>query len=300
MEGMDDLDRLLSPPLEVTEEMLEMCRQDGQFGALVYELYKEACSLVSVSSAIYLGGTVDTIKLDRDQAICAGLLVRISKYMVSVIKLSADIEHGETVQALNRCIIESVVNLRYLLIKDDNEVYDRFVKTSLVAERELYDIIQNNIETRGGEQLAIEQSMLNSIKDTCQQSGLTVEEINPRAGSWGGSFRDKLTTLGYDWTTYTTLERIPSHAIHGDWIDLVKNHLRPKVDGFEPNCDHLKTDGELLSPVGIFVVEAVRDYLNKYFDLPDTEPLHQRLDSVQERLMRVEAARPDWQTVERG
>ena len=288
----------MGPPVEVTEEMLEACRADDQFGALVYELYKEAGSLVCISSAVHFGDTADAIKLDRNQAVCVGLLVRIAKYMVSVVKLSADIEHGETVQALNRCIIESAVNLRYLLLKDDYEVYDRFVKNGLVAERELYDMIQENITARGGEQLAIEQGMLNSIKDTCELSGLAVEEIDPKAGSWGGSFRDRLTSLGYDWPAYTVLERIPSHAIHGDWVDLVKNHLLPKGDRFEPNYDRLNTDGELLSPVAIFVVEAARAYLGKYFDLPDAEPLHQRLDSVQERLVRVESARQDWQTVD--
>ena len=298
MELYDEVGSLVGPPVEVTEEMLEACRANDQFGALVYELYKEAVGLVCVSSAVHFGDTADAIKLNRNQAICAGLLVRIVKYMASVVKLSANVEHGETVQALNRCIIESAVNLRYLLLKNEDEVYDRFVKNGLVAERELYDIIQGNIKARGGEQLAIEQGMLNSIKDTCEQSGLTVEEINPRAGSWGGSFRDKLTALGYDWPAYTVLERLPSHAIHGDWVDLVKNHLLPKGDGFEPNYDRLNTDGELLSPIGIFVVAAARDYLDKYFDLPDAEPLHQRLDSVQERLMRVESARQDWQTVD--
>ena len=289
---------LVGPPLEVTEEMLEACRADDQFGPLVYELYKEAGGLVCVTSAASFGAKGDAMKFDRNEAICAGLLVRISKLMASIIKLSADIEHGEAVQALNRCIIESAVNLRYLLLKDDDEVYDRFVKNGLVAERELYDMIQKNITARGGEQLAIEQGMLNSIKETCELSGLAVEEIDPKAGSWGGSFRDRLTSLGYDWPSYTVLERIPSHAIHGDWVDLVKNHLLPKGDGFEPNYDRLNTDGELLSPIAIFVVEATLAYLGKYFDLPDSEPLHQRLDSVQERLVRVESARQDWQTVD--
>ena len=298
MELYDEVGTLVGPPVEITEEMLEACQENDQFGALVYELYKEAGSLVCVSSAVYFGDTPDAIKLNRNQAICAGLLVRIAKYMVSAVKLSADIEHGETVQALNRCIIESAVNLRYLLLKDDDEVYDRFVKNGLVAERELYDMIQGNIGARGGEQLAIEQGMLNSIKDKCEQSELTVEEINPKAGSWGGSFRDKLTALGYDWPAYTVLERITSHAIHGDWVDLVNNHLLPKDDGFEPNYDRLRTDGELLSPIGIFVVDAAQAYLEKYFDLPDAEPLHQRLDSVQQKLRKVEAARQDWQTVD--
>ena len=143
--------------------MLEACRANNQFGALVYELYKETARLVCVSSGAYFGHGGIEMKLDRNQAICAGLLVRISKYILSVIKLSSDIEHGETVQALNRCILESAVNLRYLLLKDDDAIYDKFVKNSLVAERELYDMIQENVRGRGGDRLAIEQSMLNSI-----------------------------------------------------------------------------------------------------------------------------------------
>ena len=198
MELYDEVGTLMGLPVEVTEEMLDACRVNDQFGALVFELYKEAGSLVCVSSAVHFGDTADAIKLNRNQAICAGLLVRIAKYMVSEVKLSADIEHGETVQALNRCIIESAVDLRYLLLKDDDEIYGRFVKNGLAAERELYDTIQGNIKARAGKQLAIEQSMLNSIKDTCEQSGLTVEEINKNAGRWGGNFRNKLSILGYD------------------------------------------------------------------------------------------------------
>ncbi len=298
MELHDEMEALLGPSINVTEEMLEACRTNDQFGPLVFELYKEAASLVCVSSDFHLGDSEESIKLSRDQAICAGLLVRIAKYMVSIAKLSVDNEHGETIQALNRCIIESAVNLRYLVFKNDEEVYDRFVKHSLVAERELYDFIQANIMASGGEQLTIEQNMLSSIIDTCELSGVAVEEINPKSGSWGGSFRDKLTVLGYDWPAYTILERIPSHAVHGDWVDLVKNHLQRKDDGFEPNYERLNTDGGLLSPLGIFVVEAARDYLGTYFDSPDAEPLQRRLVSVQERLMTVESAREDWQAVD--
>ncbi len=294
----DDLDALVGPPVGVTEEMLTACRASDQFGPLVFELYKEAASLVCVSSAVHFGNAEDSIKLERNQAICAGLLVRISKYMASIAKLSADNEHGETIQALNRCIIESAVNLRYLVLKNEEEVYDRFVNYSLVAERELYDFIQANISASAGQQLHIEQNMLSSIIDTCEQSGVAVEEINPKPGSWGGSFRDKLTFLGYDWPAYTILERIPSHAIHGDWVDLFKNHLQREQDGFVPNYDRLNSDGGLLGSMGVFVVEAARDYLGRYFDSPDAEPLQMRLSNVQERLMAVESARDDWQVVE--
>ena len=298
MKPNDEVENLVGPRVEVTDDVLEACRANDQFGALVYELYKETGRLVCASSGAYFGHGGDSIAFDRNQAICAGLLVRIFKYMLSVAKLSADIEHGETVQALNRCIVESAVNLRYFLLKDEDATYDKFVKNSLVAERELYDIIQENVQARGGERLVIEQRMLNSIIETCDKAGVKPEEVNPKAGSWGGSFRDRLEALGYGWQAYTILERIPAHAIHGDWVDLVLNHLLLTQDGFEPDYDHLRTDGGLLSPIAIFVVEAARDYLHKFFENAEADSLHYRLVSVQERLQIVESAGNDWQIVD--
>ena len=237
------------------------------------------------------------IRVDRNHAVCVGLLVRIFKLMMSVIKLSSGIEHGEVVQALNRCIIESAINLRYLIFRDDKEIFDRFVKGSLAAEIGLYKLIRTNVDKRGGRQLVIEQGMLQSIKDTCEQSGVKIEEVNRKAGAWGGSFRDKAEALGIG-PGYVALQMIPSHAVHGTWVDLVKNHLLPKEAGFEPNFAWKKTDGELLSPVAILVLEAVRDYLNRYFDHPSADPLHRRLTSLEERLTRVESSRLDWDVVD--
>ena len=298
MRYMDDIENLVGPPVQVTEDILEGCLEKGRFGALVYELYKEAIRLCVISSSAYIENTEDTIKLKRNQAICAGLLVRISKYMASVAKLSAGVEHGETVQALNRCILESAVNLQYLILKDDDQIYDRFVRNGPRAERELYDIIQENVESRGGNILAIEQGMIVSIVETVEQSGVKVEDIKSKAGDWGGGVRNRFEAIGLDWRAYTSLARVPSHAIHGDWVDLLKNHLRPRGNGFEPIPDHSQTDGELLSPVGILVIKAVQKYLEKYFDHRDVQLLRKRLDSLQERLVRVESSRPDWQVVE--
>ena len=177
----------------------------------------------------------------------------------------------------------------YLLHKDDENVYDRFVKGSLLAERELSDMIHGSIEARGGEILGIEQNMLRSINDTFELSGVTAEEVDPRAGNWGGSFRDKLTALGFDWRAYTILERMPSHYIHGDWVDLVKNHLLPKDDGFLNSIwITLVLMASFFGPVAVIVTTATREYLNKYFEQPDVDPLHQRLHSVQERLLLVD------------
>ena len=297
MESNADMESHIGPPVDVTDEVLQACREKGQFGFLLFDLYKETGRLLTVTGAARIGYAGDAAKLERNQAICAGLLVRISKLMTSVVKLSSDIEHGETVQVLNRCIIESMVNVRYLLLKDSDTVYDRFVKNGLRPERELYDFIHENISLRDGKRLAIEESMLNSILDKCQSSGVTVDEINPKAGSWGGSLQDRVKALGFEGKAYTVLQGIPSHAVHGTWMDLLNNHLLRREDGFEPNLDHLQTDGELLMPVAFLVADATREYLNKYFGRQYAELLYDRLESIQERLTKIAAATEDWRVM---
>ena len=197
---------------------------------------------------------------------------------------------------MNRCIIDSMISARYLLLKDSDTVYDRFVKNGLRPERELYDAIQENIEIRGGERLVIEESMLKSILDKCESSGMTIDEIDVKAGGWGGSFQDRVKALGFGEKAYAILQGIPSHAIHGTWMDLLNNHLLRVEGGFEPNFDHTQTDGELLMPVAFLVAEAAREYLDKYFGRQIAESLYERLDSVQVRLMKVATATEDWQS----
>ena len=77
---------------------------------IVFELYKEALSVVNL--AAHLLSEADAAKggWPRNQAICAGLLIRISKFMLVVTALSADGNRGEVVQALNRSILESAIN----------------------------------------------------------------------------------------------------------------------------------------------------------------------------------------------
>ena len=79
-----------------------------------------------------------------------------------------------------RMIQESAINLRYLLHKGDDETFDRYVCASLAPDREVFDIIQANIQKRGdGSVLEIEQNMLDSIRDRFASSGVEVGDIDP-------------------------------------------------------------------------------------------------------------------------
>ena len=293
-----DISSVVGPPVRVTDEILESCLATSTFGPLVFNLYKEASGLIWMICTGHLEGNSAQPGLGRNGAICTGLLVRISKLMMSVVKLSSDREHGETVMILNRCIIESIVNLRYLLLKkNDGKVFDQFVATSLRPEAELFDFIQSVINESPGHELEIERNMVSSILDTFGKSRISLDSVRRRRGNWGGSFRDKLAALDME-DAYPAFQMVPSHAVHGDWVDLLKHHLVPVKDRFEPKLEWSTSDGEMLGSVAIFALEAALEYLVNFLTGPVAEVLEDRLEDIRLRIAKTELYRQDWQEVE--
>ena len=292
-ELQNEIEELLGPAVQVNDEVIRACQERDEFGGLSFALFREAAGTVWVTcNAYYDEGNGPTIL--RNQAVCLGLLSRISKLMASVLKLSSEVEHGETVQILYRCIPESSIDLQYLLKKDDDTMFERFVKVGLKSERELYDIIQENI--RNGQELEIERDMLRSIIRTCEDSGVKIEEINPRAGSWGGSYRDRMKEIGLA-EGYPFFQGMSSQAVHGSWSDLVRNYLNKSETGYEPKADHTQTEGKFFGPTALFATNAAKVYIDKFFDPREAEPLVQRLDDLQRRMALVEDSRPGWEPV---
>ena len=254
-----------------------------------FELYKEALGVVNLASHLYDDQAASSGGWQRDQAICAALMIRICKFMVAVIQLSSKGNRAEIVSALNRSILETAVNLEFLVSIADKRSFDNFVTKSLGPERELYDLIQSNITERGGEILPIETRMLNSINDVCQFSGLKIEEVDRKHGDWAGGVRARLKALGKE-EQYTAMIRVPSHAIHGNWVDLYKNHLYvDKNSGlFSPKSDFTYVDERHLGPIAVLVLEATRAYLSRFFSaVPEIRLVLERVDDVIGRIILV-------------
>jgi hypothetical protein len=258
----------------------------------VFELYKEALSVVNLTA--HLLDEAASVKggWPRNQAICAGLMIRIAKFMVVVTQLSAKGNRAEVVSALNRSIMESAINLEFLVKTKDDKFFDQFVKFSLGPERELYDAIEANIAARGGEVLPIEQRMMDSIKNVCHASGVKIEEVDRKYKDWGGNVRERLKVLGKE-EQYGGMQRLPSHAVHGTWVDLYMNHLDhdPKKEVFSPNVEFSWVDARALGPIAIFVLEATEPYLERFFPgVPQNKILLGRIDDLRNRLHEADAA----------
>ncbi len=288
-----EIEQLVGSPIEVTDQVLAAAREGGDFGTVIFELCREAAGLLTLCVSLQLGSTPNDVRFPRNQAICVGLLVRMVKLMTSSMKLSSGREHAETVLILNRCISESAINLRFLLLKDDETLYESVVAGSLKPEKEFHDMILTNIAERGGERFEIEEGMLASIRATFESSGIDMKDVDTKGSPWGGTLRNKLKAMDME-DGYVAVQMIPSHHVHGDWVDLVKFHLNERDGLFEPNRDWTKTDGELLSGGATMALWAAEGYLRHFFEPHMIEPLTKRISDLRDRFLRLETARSDW------
>jgi hypothetical protein len=276
--------------LSVSIEGLENETDEDKVNGVVFELYKEAASVVNLAANLLDEAASAKGGWSRNQAICAGLMVRITKFMVVVTQLSAKGDRSEVVMALSRCIMESAINLEFLVCKHEDRFYDQFVKLSLGPERELYDQIQRNVVARNGQKLPIEERMLKRINDLCRVSGVRIEDIDRKPGDWGGGLRERLKALGKE-DSYVSMQRTPSHAVHGTWVDLFNSHLEynDKTGTYVPEGRFSWVDARALGPIAVLVLEAVRPYLDRFFaDALNFMRLRARLDDVQRRLLIAE------------
>jgi hypothetical protein len=179
-----DFDEWIGPRVDV--KPIYECKTLHESGGIAFDLYKEAARVVAFAAHLLDEATAAKGGFTRNQAICAGLMVKISKFMLAVIQLSTGDDRGEIVQALNRIIFESAVSLEFLVLSQDGKYFDQFVDFSLGPERELYDQIQANIQARAGEVWPIEERLLGSIGYMCSASGVKIEEVQKKTQGLGG------------------------------------------------------------------------------------------------------------------
>ena len=260
------------------------------YGATAFEAYQEIAATACTVAALHRVGD-DGWELH--QAVCGALLVRISKYMLSICKLGHGEEHGETMFALTRCVTESAINLQFLLSKNDPRYFERFVEDGLRAERELYKEITDNVSNRGGKHLGIEQNMMASIENVFRDSQLSLDD-EPKHSVSLGSYKDRLTHLGLQ-QLYLPLQQIGSQSIHGTWGDLVLYHLDHDGQKFHPNFDHAQTRGKLFTLPATIVSKSISAYLSAYFEPDEVEPLQTRVEQLQNALAENEYSQPEWE-----
>jgi hypothetical protein len=283
---VEALKEMLGPAVDISEASTETNIKEINYLASV--LYRESAILMTAIGSIVEGGG-SGVGLPRNQAICAGLIIHTSKLMTGVVQFLATIKSGALIQALNRGIFEASTNLQFLITKDDNEYYDRFVAYSFGPERELYEDINAEIERNNGAVLPIEERMLKSIAAKCQMSGVNIDEVPAKHREWATNMRERLKAINMPglYNTY----RLLSHSIHVTWIELLSSDIEQDAATglFKPRLMHKNVDARILTPVAVFVLRGAALYLQHFFKpISPVSLLLERIEKQTARLIEID------------
>ena len=280
---------MIGPSVDISKAGAET--EIEEINRLAFELYKESSILLTIVGNIVESSDDEVVGVPRNQAICVGLVIHISKLMLGVVQLASAGNRSEIIQTLNRCIMESAVNLTFLVMMNEDEHYDRFVAYSFGPERELYELINANILKNGGSIKPIETRMLRSIAEKCTISGVNIDEVPIKHREWATNMRERLKAIGR--ADLYTGYRILSHSIHGTWMELLANDLDQdsKTGLFKPHPDLANVDARILIPIARLVLDAASLYIKQFFTtIPAARFVVTRIETQIVRLTEVDAA----------
>ena len=246
-------------PPEISEDDLQQCRDTDDYCPVMFEWYKYVSQIANFYASIQLDSPAikDIPKIHH--SVLIGLLNRCSRLMLSNVALSHEGLFGETTSIIDRSIFESAIKLSWLCTKGDADSFSRFIAEGLKTEIEFKAKIKSNIELRGGDQIAIEKRMLNSIGNYIEKSELSEEEIlNSRKLP---NLAQMIEVIGHDRLAYIVGQKIGSHHVHGTWVSLWFHYVEEDDGVVHPRDHNVPTHVNQYAYVPLVVLDAIAAYI---------------------------------------
>ena len=160
---------------------------------------------------------------------------------------------------LNRCIAETGINLKYLLIQSESNVRRNYIKHSLITEKELWNTIIENIKHNSDEVMNIEKRMQISIQNSFESSDFELDEVN-RSSKWK-SIKSRADEV-FNEQFYKVFYGMGSHSVHGNWQDVLSYNLKGFDDKFKVKTEWNKPKPQLMD----FAIFQNFDILKTFID----------------------------------
>ncbi|ALO44882.1 hypothetical protein PS2015_188 [Pseudohongiella spirulinae] len=253
-------------PPEFTEDMLNRCRDTGEYSPIMFEWYKYVGHLANYFACISLDSPAVREIDPIHHSILIGLLNRCSRLILSNVTLSHEGLFGETTSIIDRCIFESAIKLNWLCTNPTDDHFNRFIAEGLKTEIEFKQKIEENIRSRDGDVMAIEERMLRSIENYFRKAGLTEEYIAQSRKL--PNLAQMIEQVGHDRLAYVIGQRMGSHHVHGTWASLWFHYLDEKNGVIVPRDHNCPTHVNQY----VFVPLVILDGIRKYFEFLVTDP----------------------------
>ena len=255
-------------------DSLEKAENEGRFMAETVNLSNEVIHNVALLS----GSRESEELLSRKEAIICGLLIRITKLFQSFAKL---VTQRDSVGAtfLYRGITDCIIDMEFLIKRDDDDLFDEFVQHGLYAEVEKMNTIEERIQDR--EAMPIEKRILSGIERDILRSGYSVQEVKafpPKKNNrWKNlNSLDKIKALGYE-DMYLFSQITGNNLIHSNWPTLLSQHLTYDEGKYVPKYENMPVHPQMLLTVQTLICRGALRYISYMYS---SEELKEYLSKV--------------------
>lgn len=281
------IDNILPDPPEIDINDWEECKRNGDFRPIVFEWYKFIGQLCVVIASFSSKSPIVKQINGVDYSILTGLLNRCSRLMLSNIALSHNGKFGETTAIIDRCIFESTIKIQWLMEKDREESFKKYMANSLITEIKLKDKIQSIIDDRGGKILPIEKRMIDSANKHIKLSGLNEDEIELYKNKLP-DLKSMIDSLKKTEFLYMAGQRVGSHHVHGNWSSLLFHYLREDEEHGLMLRDHdCEPSIDQFFLISVLVLETLKNFIKYVINEPHTMGFFQIFDGVMEELFKI-------------
>jgi hypothetical protein len=239
---------------------IERFDSEDKFMDAYVELLKQTIELIyRVVGLRYCDPEGVPKKIDKEEAVVGGNLIRLIKLNTSFLQ---NICEGklEICYIINRCIAETAINTKFLLIEGEERVKRNYIKNSLITEKELWETIITNVKDKSGDVLPIEERMQRSIQNSFDKSDFDLGEVK-RSSKWK-SIKDRANLVAGE-MFYSVFYGISSHSIHGNWQDILLNNLKKIEDGFELNLQWNRPRPQIIDGAIILNLDIVKIFCER-------------------------------------
>jgi len=254
---MNEIDDILP---KYSDAEIEKFDSEDKFMDAYVELLKQTIELIyRVVGLKYCDIDGVPKKIDKDEAVVGGNLTRLIKLNTSFLQ---NICEGklEICYIINRCIAETAINTKFLLIEGEERVKRNYIKNSLITEKELWETILSNVKDRSGDVLPIEERMQKSIQNSFDKSDFDLDEVK-RSSKWK-SIKERANIVAGE-MFYSVFYGISSHSIHGNWQDILVNNLKKMEDGFELNLQWNRPRPQIIDGAIILNLDIVKTFCDR-------------------------------------
>jgi hypothetical protein len=265
---------------EIDEEIVALFTRDSEFSELAIELFKEITSLIVTVASIQRYSENVIIPYNKEEAVLFGNMIRYSKISSAYLEQYAKMR-SEICMILFRSLIETYINLKYFLKFKDQYTLSHYIKHSLRQEKMFLDHIKEN---RGNnpELEHIEARMTESILNSFKDSGFSEEDVK-NSSKWEEKVKKRINEIINP--SFYILYGNSSHAVHGNWQDLLFFHLEKVDGGFLQKPEWYTPSIQLIAPVTLMSCNLLMEFAEEI--IPDSPQKIALVDSTKDIFLRT-------------